>query len=76
MEIEIARMWNTKKQSIPIIVGALGTVKTGANNYLKQILGQQRMKEIQKRILLGMTHVLRQVLVTGGELVSATANIL
>lgn len=76
MEIEIARMWNTREQSIPIIVGALGTVKTGANNYLKQILGQQRMKEIQKRILLGMTHVLRQVLVTGGELVAATANIL
>ena len=40
LEIEIKRMWHLKPTLIPVVMGALGTVKKGTNEYSQQIPGK------------------------------------
>ena len=37
LEIEIERIWHLKPKLIPVVVGALGTIKKGTEEYLQQI---------------------------------------
>lgn len=62
LEIEIMRMWRVKARIIPVVIGALGTVKKGIGNYLQQLPGQPKVGEIQKIALMGTAHILRKVL--------------
>lgn len=62
LEIEVNRMWNTRTKVVPIIVGALGSLKIGFNNYVDMLPGQPSKEEIQKIALLGTAHILRKVL--------------
>ena len=41
LEIEITRMWNVKARTVPVIVGALGTVKKEAEKNTDVIPGDQ-----------------------------------
>jgi hypothetical protein len=62
LEIEICRMWGMKTCVIPVIIGALGLVKKGLENYTNKIPGNIQLEELQKIALLGTAHILRRVL--------------
>ena len=62
LQIEIEKMWHLKTRIIPVIVGALGVIKKGTDNYLKLIPGRPSMQELQKIVLTGTSHVLRRAL--------------
>ena len=47
---------------IPVIIGALGLVKKGLDNYTDKIPGNIHLEELQKIALLGTAHILRRVL--------------
>jgi hypothetical protein len=60
--IEIQRMWNVKTGVIPVIIGATGTVSKSFRKYVSTITGNREVKELQKTVILGTAHILREVL--------------
>ena len=62
LEIEIKRMWHLKPTLIPVVMGALGTVKKGTNEYSQQIPGKPSLIKTQKISLKSTAHILRKVL--------------
>ena len=47
---------------IPVVVGALGTVKKGMVENIKKVSEKATMTEIQKICMLGSARILRKVL--------------
>ena len=47
LKIEIVKMWKIKAKTIPVIVGALGMIKKGTQNYLNEIPENLSLAEIQ-----------------------------
>ena len=62
LEIEIKRMWKVKTEVIPIVMGALGTIKKGLENNVRNVLENMNIKSLQKTCLLGTTMIVRKVL--------------
>ena len=64
MEIEITRMWQKKREIIPVVVGGLGgrVIKKGSEELVREIPGNVNLWEIQKTTLVGTAHILRKVL--------------
>lgn len=62
LEIEIEKTWGMKTTTVPVIIGALGLVKKGTENYIGKIPGNIRITELQKTVLLGTAHILRRTL--------------
>ncbi|CAH3195152.1 unnamed protein product [Porites evermanni] len=62
LELEIQRMWHMKTVVIPVVVGALGTVKKGMVENIKKVSERASMTEIQKICMLGSARILRKVL--------------
>ena len=63
LEIEIKKCWKLKKvKTIPIIIGALGSVSTGHQKFLTEISPKIEFKVVQKTALLGTANILRHVL--------------
>ncbi len=62
LEIEIERMWGMKTTTVPVVIGALGVIKKGTEQFINKIPGNIRLQELQKTTLLGTAHVLRKVL--------------
>ena len=62
LEIEIKRVLPLKLTLIPVVVGALGTVKKGTNEYIQQFPGNPSLTEIQKTVLTGTAYMLRKAL--------------
>ena len=61
--IELQKCWNlTEVKTIPVICGALGTVGGNIEIYLKMISPQIKFNVIQKTVLLGTAHILRNFL--------------
>jgi hypothetical protein len=60
--IEIQRMWNVKRQMMPVIIGATGTISKSFRKYLSSIPGKHDIKELQKTAILGTAHVLWKML--------------
>jgi hypothetical protein len=55
-------MWYLKTKVIPVIIGATGTISKSFRKYVSNIPGNHEVKELQKRAILGTTHILRKVL--------------
>ena len=53
LELEIQRMWHMKTIVIPVVVGALGTVKKGRVENIKKVAKRATVTEIQKICMLG-----------------------
>jgi len=62
LEIEIQRMWKMKTEVIPIVIGALGTIKKGMDNNIRNVSENLNIKSLQKTCLLGTARILRKVL--------------
>ena len=48
-----SRMWDMKTKTIPMVIGALGVIKKGVNEYLEKIPGSSVIGQMQKIALLG-----------------------
>jgi hypothetical protein len=59
---EIQRMWNVKTEVTPVITGATGTISKSFRKYLSSVPGKHDIKELQKTVILGTAHTLREVL--------------
>ena len=63
LEIEVQKCWGLRKvKTVPIIIGALGSVCTGQKQYLKELTKKIDFKILQKTALLGTANILRNVL--------------
>ena len=63
LEKEIQKCWNLKHvRTIPIVIGALGTVTKGITGYLKKISSEINFDVIQRTALLGTSYILRNFL--------------
>ena len=60
---EITRVWDMKEVIlIPVVVGALGAISTGFEEYNTAIGIEMRVEHAQKTALLGTARILRLVL--------------
>jgi len=55
-------MWNVKAKVIMIITGATGTISKSLRQYLSNIPGKHKIKELQKTVILVTAHILWKVL--------------
>ena len=62
LEIEVTKMWKLKTRTIPVVIGTLGMIKKGTQNFIDQIPGKPSLQEIQKIVLSSAAHILRKVL--------------
>lgn len=63
LKIELKKCWNLKKvNTIPIICGALGSTGKNIEEYLKMISENLEFRTIQKTVLLGTSHIIRNVI--------------
>ena len=63
LEIEIQKCWNLRKvRTVPIVVGALGTVSEGILQYISLLSPHIEFTTVQKTALLGTAHILRNFL--------------
>ena len=59
---DLKKTWGMKTTTVPVIIGALGLVKKGTQNYNGKISGNIRITELQKTVLLGTADILRRTL--------------
>ena len=62
LELEIKRKWHMKTIVIPVVVGALGTVKKVMIENIEKVSKRANVTEIQKICMLGSARILRKVL--------------
>ena len=63
LEIEVQKCWNLKEVStIPVVIGALGTVCNGLANYIHTISPRIEHRIMKKNALLGTARILRNFL--------------
>ena len=62
LEIEVTTMWKLKLKIIPVVIGALGMIKKGTQNFNDQISGKPSLQETQKIVLTSIAHIHRKVL--------------
>ena len=60
-DLEIERMWGRKTTTVPVVMGAFGTIKKEMENYTNKIPGNINIHELQRITLLSAAHLLRQV---------------
>jgi hypothetical protein len=54
-------MWNIKTKVILVIIEATGTITKSFSNYLNNIPGKHKIKELQTTSVLGTAHILRKL---------------
>ena len=62
LEIEVTKMWKFKTKTIPVVIGALGMIKKGTQNFIDQIPDKPSQQEMQKIVLTSTAPILRKVL--------------
>ena len=69
---ELKNLWNMKVTTVPIVIGALGTITKGLLKGLEGLEVGGRVETIQMTALLKTARILRRVLETWGNLLSLT----
>ena len=59
LEIEVQKMWHLKTKTLLVVVGALGLIEKGTQDFLDQIPGKPSLQEVQKIVLYSTAHILR-----------------
>ena len=62
IETEVTKMWKFKTKTIPVVIGALGMIKKGTQNFIDQIPDKPSLQEMQKIVLTSTAPILRKVL--------------
>ena len=62
LEIEVNRMWKVRIKIVPVIIGALGTIRMGLDQNLQLLSGHLWATELQKITLMSTAHIIRKVL--------------
>ena len=63
LEIELQKCWNLHKiQTIPIVIGALGTVLQNNSKYIEKVSDKINFNILQKTVLIGTQAILRNFL--------------
>ena len=62
LEVETERVWGVKTTAVPVVVGALGIIKKGTKQFMKNISGNITPQELQKATLRATAHISRKVL--------------
>jgi hypothetical protein len=60
--IEIKHMWNMKCMIIPVIIEVTGIVTEGLKKNLEAIPVKRSIDSLQKRAILGTSHIIQKVL--------------
>jgi hypothetical protein len=60
LSIEIQRMWNMKCFVLPVIIGATGIVSEGLKKNLETKPGKYSVDSLQKKVMLGTSHIIRK----------------
>ena len=56
------KVWHTRTKEIPIVIGALGALRTAIRDYLAMFaVKKHRVDNIQKAALLGSAHILKMI---------------
>jgi len=55
-------MWKVRKKIVPIIIGAIGTIKKGLGYNLQLFPGHPSAMGLQKVTLMSNAHIIRKVL--------------
>lgn len=55
-------MWKIRTKTIPVVIGTLGMINNGTQNFINQIPGKSSPQEIQEIVLTSTAHMLRKVL--------------
>ena len=64
MSLGIEKLWHLKMSSIPIIIGALGTVTKGLIKRVEDLVNKGRVETIENPAFLRSARILRSVLKT------------
>jgi len=59
---EIQGVWNVKAKTLPVIIGANGTISKSFRKYVSNIPGNRDVGKLQKTAILGTANILRKVL--------------
>jgi hypothetical protein len=51
-------MWKVSTKTVPVIIGALGTIKKGLDQNLQLLPGHMSAIELQKFTLMHMAHII------------------
>ena len=62
LAIELTRIWGMRTRIIPVVVGALGTLSSNSEKWVKELHASITNKDIQRIALLGSAFILRRVL--------------
>ena len=62
LEIEVTKMLKLKAKTIPVVIGELGMIKKGTQNFIDQIPDKPSQQEMQKIVLTSTAPILRKVL--------------
>jgi len=55
-------MWKVRTKILPVIIGALGTIKKGLDQNLQLLPGHLSATELQKITIMSTAHSIRKVL--------------
>ena len=61
LEVAVSRIWKARTKTVPVIIGALGTVKKGSGQNLQALKGHRSTNELQKVALTSTTHSICKV---------------
>ena len=64
LEIEIHTMWRMKTEVVPIVKGALGTIKNVVENSTRSVSEAMNIRSLQKTCLLRTVWILCRILST------------
>ena len=62
LENKVSRMWKVRTKIVPVIIGALGTIKKGLDQNLRLLAGRRSAIQLQKVTLMSTAHSICEVL--------------
>jgi len=62
LEVAVSRIWKARTKTVPVIIGALGTIKKGLDQKLQVLPGHRSAIELQKIAVMSTAHLLTYLL--------------
>jgi hypothetical protein len=62
LEMGVSRMWKVRTKTVPVITGALGTIRKGFHQNHQLLPGHLLTMKLQKIMLMSTAHIICKVL--------------